>query len=316
MMLGLLLAASGLDAQSNGEQAVAYFDFFNQAHGTIVQRNMDYLQHAVHSDDEKLIASKRIAMEQQVDAVRQQLRDLPPFAGDAGLKAAMETVLDNYKSLFSVTFPEVELLKMNAEQSFEQMEAYMKAQDDAEKRMAHSSNEFLLAQRKFAKANSIELVEDSKGSEIDQINALNVYYRTLLLQYFKISKANALFMDALSREDAETMKSSRVALLKLCAAELPKLRAIGAFNGNTSYRDAVIREVEWTEEMAKQAYIDLIRATDPATELTNEIIDQFNAAIQRVNTEMGPLVDNVNKASQQLMRDNVPKPTQRAVKQI
>lgn len=318
LILALLTVCltSAVYAQADGNEAVRYFDFFNQAHAAISQRNMDYLQHAVHTDDDRVVAAKRTAVVEQIAAAKQQIGSLPPYSGDAGLKAAMEKVLANYDNLLNTTLPEVEILKEGAKESFLKMEAYLKAQDAAEKSMARSAEEFILAQRKYAKANSIELIEAEENSEIDQINAVNAYYRQLYLIQFKFTKPNAEFLDGLYQEDAEAMKAARVNLLKTCRAELPRLRAIGDFKGNTAYRDAIIEQAEWLEQVAQKEYLDLLRGTDKATELTNEIVDSYNAAAGRVSAEYGASVDKANAAAQQLMRDNVPKPSTRGVKQL
>ncbi|MEZ4985829.1 MAG: hypothetical protein R2795_12480 [Saprospiraceae bacterium] len=316
LFLTMLTATQWLSAQQGGDAAIRYFDFFNSAHTALSAKNMEYLQYAVHSEEVAVIAEKRLALLDQINTTRQQVAALPAFEGDAGLKAAMLKVLDTYQELFEVSFEEVEILKSNAQQSFDKMEAYIKAQTDAENRMATAANAFVKAQRQFATANQISLVEDTDQSEYDQLNALNQYQRSLFLGHFRVNKANSEFIAALEKNDAESMKAARVAITKACTEALPRMKSMADFNGNTAYRDAVVQQATILDALARQEYIALIRGTEKGNNLTTEEADAYNSAVEKINTELNPALESVQQTLMELLRANVPKPASRAVKQI
>lgn len=312
----LLVLALPLGAQSF-ESPMQYFNFFNQAHSAIVSKNMEYIQHAVHSDDIMAIAQKRIALINSIDQTIKNVSALPPYPQDAGIRQEMMAVLTAYKEVFKVDFEQVESLKQQSKASYQAMERYLNAQDMAEKRMADTGERFLNAQRQFAKTNNIQLLEGSPDPEMEQLQKLNNYQRIIFLSGFKLGKTDAEFMDALQGADKEAPGRLRLQLEREAKAELARLRALPAFNGNTAYRDATIRQIEFQLDMALNYYPAMIRINTKAqSEITQEDVDAYNAAVEKVNNEFNPLVAKTNEALLELMRQNVPKPSIRDTKQI
>lgn len=317
-LIGLLsLMTLGLQAQKQIENPIAYFDFVNQEHTNLAQKNMEYLQYAVHSDDIQVIAEKRLALLEQVKASQDRMAQFPDFAKDAGLKATMIEVLNTYEELFAVNFEEVELLKMSAQESFAQMEKYLDAQTAAEKKMATASGQLLLAQQQFASANNIQLqMEPGSATEAQQLNELNEYQREIFLRSFRVSKLHARFLLAMEQKDGGDMEQLRQELVRAAGEEIAPLKQMPDYKGDTQYRDAVIAQLETMKKMAREDYPALVKVKAKGDELTNEDVEAYNTAINKVNTELNPAVERINVALQQLLRNNVPKPALRGVKQI
>lgn len=311
-----LLALTAVRAQSF-DTPVSYFDFFNQAHGAIVQKNMEYLQYAVHSDKLSEIAQRRLELLELVGKTQSHLAQVPAYEGDNRMKEELQAILSVYQELFEVDFEQVELLKSSSQQSFEAMERYMAAHGAAEEQLVAASERFLAAQRAFASRHQLSLVEGAQSTEARQLNQLNAYQRALFLPSFRVNKANAAFLDAMERQDADAMRGAHQALLQACRDVLPTLASAGDFNGNTAYRDAIREQVSTTRQLAEQAYPALIRVVGtPQNELTQEDVDAYNAATDRLNTELAPLANKVNAALQELLRANVPEPAVRGTKRI
>jgi len=315
--LSLSLLCFSLSYGQQFQSPIQYFDFFNQEHAALAQKNMEYMQYAIHSDDLASLAQQRLSLLEQIEGATQRVNALEEYTKDAGMRKAMLGVLAVYKESFGIEFNEVELLKSNSQESFEAMEHYIEAHAAAEKKLATAHAEFLQAQRDFAQANRISLVEGADNSEVEQLNELNTYQRGLFLRSFRINKANANFLDALDRQDAAAMKQLRQHLLDACEEELPALQNIEGFGGDTGYRDAIIEQVKGLQQLAENDYPALIKivATEQS-DLTSEDVNAYNQAIQKLNTALGPLSEQVNTALQQLLRNNVPKPAVRGTKQI
>ena len=306
-----------VQAQQSIDNPIAYFDFFNQEHSALAQKNMEYLQYAVHSDDLVVIAEKRLALLAQVQQSQAKMSQLPEFSGDAGLKATMVEVLQTYEDLFEVGFTEVEALKLSAQDGFNQMEKYLAAQTAAEQKMAGASAKLLAAQMQFAQANKIQLqIEPGSATEAQQLNALNEYQRNIFLRSFRVGKLNAQFLLAMEKEGTENIEQLRQQLLKATNEEIPQLKKVAAFNGDTAYRDAVVAQLEVLQAMAKDDYPALVRVKTKGEQLTQEDVDAYNSAISKVNTLLNPATEKINVALQNLLRNNVPKPALKGVKQI
>lgn len=313
----LFFSAHFLFAQETLTNPVAYFDFFNQEHGALAQKNMEYLQYAVHSDDLQLIAEKRLALLLQVNATQERMANVPDFSNDGGLKLTMKEVLDTYAELFEVGFEQVEALKIISQESFAQMERYLAAQTAAEERMATASAKLLAAQRRFAAANGISLMEEpGAATEAEQLNALNEYQRAIFLRSFRVGKLNADFLLAMNANDGEAIEAVRQDLISACAEEIPVIKKHADFKGNTAYRDAVLAQMNILQKLAKEDYPAIVKVVKKGDQITAEDVEAYNQAIGKVNGQLNPAAEQINTALQNLLRANVPKPAVRGIKQI
>jgi len=311
-----LLATLGTATAQTFEHPGAYFDFFNREHAAIAQKNMAYLQYAVHSEDLGTIGQQRLVLLEQLQSTQNKLAALPPYAGDAGLRAEMQAVLATYLNLFNLGFQEIEVLKSDAAESYEKMSRYLQAQTAAEQQMAQASARFLTAQRQFARTHDIELLEGAPTSEAEQHNNLNTYQRNLFLRAFRLGTLNARFLAALDQNEPTTLEEARQELARAAREELTAVRLVGDFNGNTNYRDAVIAQVELYLSLATREYVTVCQVAAKGSQMTPEDVASYNAAVQATNTRLNPAVEKVNQTLQELLRTNVPKPALKGVKQI
>jgi len=226
------------------ESPVAYFDYFNQQHTAIVQQNLNYLQVVVHSEDVEQIVAKRLSLLQLIDQIKNELDQIPDYDIDAGLKSTMRDVLSTYKTLYQGAYLEIEALKPKAQQSFELMQTYIDNQSAAEKKIAEASRRFLNAQRAFATANEIVLVEGERSSETEQLNALNDYQRYLFLSSFRINKLNAIFLNMMDTADEIQMNTAINNLLNGCKEEQIKLEKAATYHDNFADRNTVHRQLK------------------------------------------------------------------------
>lgn len=308
---GLSLSGQSFDSP------VQYFDFFNQAHQAVAQRNIEYVQYAVHSDDLPTIIQKRLALIQEIDHTAAKVKALPEYAQDAGMQAEMLAVLGTYQTLFRLEFEQVEDLKAQSQESFAAMERYLAAQDAAEAQLAAAATRFLQAQRNFATANHIQLIEGAPDPEMTQLSKLNAYQRAIFLESFRLSKQNADFLDAVDRKDADAMSILVKNLARDAQQAQQTLRNLGDFNGHTAYRDAAIRQAAFFAEMAERYYPAMIAVSIKDSQaLTQPEVDAYNEAAQKLNVDFNAIVTDINAAMQDLMRQNVPKPNIRNTKQI
>lgn len=311
-LLALLAMALPATAQTKAfENPFEYFSFLNQEHGAILQRNMEYVQYAVHSEDVRQVEEKRLGLVAQIVQTLLKVGSVKPYDKDDAMHGEMLAVLKLYMESFELEFREVNVLKDKSVESYEAMARYLDAQAAAEKKLAQAAKRFQNAQRKFAKVHGIQLVEGDTNTEVDQLNQLNGYQRAIFLKQFGISKLDAAFWDALKAADVPAMERTRRQLADKSRSELGTLRNMPAFNGNTEYRDAVIRSVEFLSKMADNGYNELIQTekNKAKDKLTQEDVDAYNAVITAYNNTLPANQAAVNEALNKLLRDNVPKPT-------
>jgi hypothetical protein len=314
-----LLLTLGLSTGYSQDNAdpVAYLNIFNELHGEITNRNLEFLQYSVHSDDPAQVGEKRLALiAQLLDAVA-QLEKIERFPSDAGMRSEMIGVLKTYLDVFKVDFEHVEKLLVNSQDSYQAMENYMEARERAESRLAEANDRFHAAAEEFAEANRIRLLRGEENSEIAQLNALSQYRDQIFLATFRIKKRNDEFRQAMDREDLAEMRTYRERLLEEAEQEVNNLLQLGDFHGNTNYRDAAISEIRGLAQLARDHYPAFITVKEKQGEgLEQADVDAYNAAVDAVNSLPTRLSRATAEARQELMRNNVPRPVLRGTKRI
>ncbi len=316
--ISLLFVFSLATGYSQGNaDPVAYLNIFNELHGEITNRNLEFLQYSVHSDDPAEVGKKRLALITQLLAAVEQLENTKQFPSDAGMRSEMLGVLKTYLNVFKVDFEHVEKLLVGSQDSYEAMEKYMEAREQAEARLAAANDRFHAAAEKFADANRIRLIKGPENSEIAQLNALSQYRDQIFLATFRVKKRNGEFRQAMDREDPHAMRRHRELLLTEAEQEMNKLVTLGDFHGDTDYRDAAISEIRGLAGLARNHYPAFITVMEQQGEgLEQADVDAYNAAVDAVNTVPARLSRATAEARQALMRNNVPRPVLQGTKRI
>ncbi|KAA3630913.1 MAG: hypothetical protein DWQ02_17170 [Bacteroidetes bacterium] len=286
---------------------VDYFDYLNNQHNQLVVKNLEYVQHSVHSEDVQEVEAKRIEVIEQLGKTILKVGTLPPYGEDDSIRKELLTVLKSYLESFEIEFTEINILKSKSSESYEAMQEYLDAQDAAEKKLAKAADQYQKAQREFAERHNIKLLEAEENSEINQINKVNAYYRVVFMKYFRISKLNAAFTDAMNARDVENMKIFRLKLLTAAREELKKLQLFPDFNGNTRFRDSGIEIVKFHKELAEEDYQKMVNIMGKE-EISQEDVNTYNAIINRINNKVAELTNIYNNELNNLLRSNVPKP--------
>ena len=310
----LLITSLSLYAQSD-DAPVKYLDALNNEHGQIINKNMEYIQHAVHNDNWEAVEEKRQEVIAQIEASQKKIGALPPYEEDAKMRDEMLEVLKMYHNSFKIEFNEVNLLKRDSKESYEAMEKYFEAQDAGEKKLAEAAKRFEAAMGAFAKNHNIRLLSNQENSEIDQLNRLNAYHRKVFLKTFRISKTNNAFMEAMNNKEKEEMRKLRTTLIQDAEADLKILKAMPDFNGDIDFRNAAIEMVEFYRDLATNGYKVLVEVNSKEqSELTQKDVDSFNKVISTYNAQIPNIQARYNQAASLLMRKNVPKP--RVIKRV
>ncbi len=297
----------GLLSAQEFSSPVEYFDYLNNQHNQLVVKNLEYVQHSVHSEDVQEIEAKRIEVIDQLGKAILKVGTLPPYGEDDSIRKELLTVLKSYLESFEIEFTEINILKSKSSESYESMQEYLDAQDAAEKKLASAADKYQEAQRAFAERNNIKLLEAEENSEINQINKVNAYYRVVFMKYFRISKLNAAFTDAMNARDAENMQISRLKLLNAAREELKKLQLFPDFNGNTQFRDSGIEIIKFHKDLAENDYLKMVNIMGKE-EISQEDVNTYNTIINRINSKVAELTNIYNNELNNLLRSNVPKP--------
>ena len=302
--------ASAQESEFNLKNPGDYNNFIMNEVIITVQKNFEYISLSVHSEDYDQLELKRKEVVDVISKSKENIREMPALEGDTRLRDEAVEVLNEYKSAFELDFKSILGLKRKSKDSYEAMEAYFQAQDKAEEKVNKATRQLRKAQHVYAERNNMKVV-DTKSDDLlelkmNKISGVNDYWRSLFLDYFKVSKQYDKMWDALSEQKAGPLSHQRELTLKLIDQILPQLKAKSPYRNDSEFRDQTINMVEYYQGVAKTDFARIIEVlTKKSMEQTD--VAEVNAIIAKCNADHEQLAYNWNIASQDLFRKNIDK---------
>jgi hypothetical protein len=300
----LILFLASLAAFSQGESAVDHMRFFTNHELELSKKYMDYISQVAHSNRARKMEKRR---QEVIAEIRQSLNEanrLRPYKGDASLRDAYKTYWDILLKVFNEDYHKIVDMEEIAEQSYDQMEAYLMAQEKASEVLSNAQDGIEPVFNAFAEKNNIRLVsggETKLDKQLRQAGAVNAYYHQVFLIFFKSYKQEAYVMDALDRKDINGLEQNRNTLFKFADDGLQKIDTMKAFKGDGSLITACRKVLEFHRSEAEKQlpgisdfllkhdeFQKIKKAFDakPAGKRTQTDIDIYNKAIEDFNNSV------------------------------
>ncbi|HAS47185.1 MAG TPA: hypothetical protein DCS93_42270 [Microscillaceae bacterium] len=284
-----------------------YWDAILGEHNKVTTKSLDYISKSVHSENDRVIERKRLAVINQLDASLAIVSKLGPFKGNDRFRKEALAVLKEMKNVYTIEFKQAGELQRSSKSSYVALERYYKTQDRAEAKLERASKRFGNASRYFAKQNKIKLIEKNDTDDpIAKMGEVNRYTRKLYLIEFKVAKANAGFLDALKARKASLMERNRKKVLVASKEALGKLKGVKDFYGDKSYKKATEQLVRFRYTFAKKEYTELIKVTKNKKPSRKEVT-RANAIIQELNQKAEQYTNQFNLAGRALRQKYTPK---------
>jgi hypothetical protein len=302
------LFSSSLMAQGE-ESPVDYFNAVIQEYNKVSVKNMNYLSTSVHSENDNEVDAARKDVMKQIEKSIASIQNIKAYKGDEKLKQDALEVLKIEQGTYQTDFSDAILLKKDSKSSFEAMEKYYKAQEKAEKKLSQASDKLALAQKNFAEKYKFELKTDEQNRALQaNITRLNQYTRDIFLAYFKASKNNGIFFDALNANKVSAMESARLNILSSTEEGINKIKNIGSFDGDKSYMEKSIAVLQYYKSLASKDFVTLVKVTGKKdTERTQADVDQYNGVINDYNVKNQKYINEFNEANRKILQKTIPK---------
>lgn len=277
---------------------------------TTVQKNFEYISLTIHSEDYDQLEKKRKEVVDGIAAAKTHVREMPPLEGDSKLRDEAVDVLNEYKTAFELDFKSILTLKRKSKDSYEAMEAYFTAQDKAEEKVNKATRQLRKAQQVYAEKHNMRVV-DSKSDDVlemkmNKIIEVNDYWRSIFLNYFKVSKQYDKLWDALSEQKATPLNHQRNLTLKVIDQVLPELNRKPDFHGDSEFRSQTINIIEYYRQVAEVDFGKIVDVLNQKS-MEQKDVEEVNSIINKCNADHERLAYNWNIASQDLFRKNVDK---------
>ena len=295
-------------AEFNLKNPGDYNNFIMKEMIATVQKNFEYISFSVHSEEYDQLEDKRKEVVGEIVKAKTNVRQMPPLEGDIRLRNEAVAVLEEYQKAFELDFQKIIGLKRKSRDSFETMEAYFEAQDKAEEKVNNATKRLRKAQHLYAEKHDMKVVENKSddGLEVkmNKVIAVNNYWRSIFLDYFKISRQYDRMWDELPQQKANAIERERLQVIKVIDRVLPSLKSKSDFNGDREFRDETVNIIEYYQTVATKDFRRIVEILNKKF-LEQKDVEEINTIINKCNADHERLSYNWNITSQDLFRKNV-----------
>jgi hypothetical protein len=302
------LLASKVHAQQN---AAEYLDKVNAAQGNIQQDFFNYMSAVFHGKSARKVERNRKELVTALYKAKSTIGSMKPYNTDTTLKSATHKYLTILLDILNNDFSKIVNMEEIAEESYDNMEAYMLAQEKANEKLNAAGDAVDLAYKNFAAKYSVNLVEreDKITRKLEVVGKVSTYYHGLYLIFFKSFKQEAYLTLAINSKNVSAIEQNRTTLAANADEGLNKLNAMTSFDGDESVLTAGKKLLEFYKEEAtdktplvidflvKSAKMEEMKKNmDAKGERSKADIDDYNNAIKEYNAA----VNEYNKVNTEL----------------
>ncbi len=275
-----------------------YMGFISKQQENISKKFMSYTSASAHGKREKKVEALRNKLINEVEEARMNISGMPSYKTDKGYRDTAVNFMKLYYKVLNDDYSKIVNMEEIAEQSYDEMEAYLMLQEKVSEKL-HDANETMkLAQSIFAAKNNIKLIGDQSelGDMMEQVSKMNVYHHQIYLIFFKPFKQEAYLMEAVEKGNITGIEQNKNSLLKYAQQGLEKLNGIKAFQGDNSIAMACksmlnfyVKEVNDKMSaisdffLTKERFAAIKKEFDKKGSPTKQEVDTYNKGINEIN---------------------------------
>jgi hypothetical protein len=333
--LGILLTLSCVGFAQNFDNAGEYMSYIGKQQENISKKYLSYTSASAHGKKEKKVEALRNKLINEVDESRMNISGMPSFKNDKAYRDTAVNFMKLYYSVLNDDYSKIINMEEIAEQSYDDMEAYLLMQEKVNEKLEQGNEKMHLAEAAFAAKNNINLVsqKDGLGEMMEQVHLMNVYYHQVYLLFFRPYKQEAYLLEAIQKGNITGIEQNKNALLKYATEGLEKLNAIKPFQGDNSIAAACktmltfyVKEVNekmgtisdffLTKERFEKMKKDFEKKSDPSKDDVaaynkgvadiNKASDAYNKNNQTLNQQRQEALNNWNNTEKSFFNEHTP----------
>lgn len=293
ILLGLSLVAGSMTF-AQGKSAVEYMNQISQEFTAIQSATWEYTRSVAKNKGAKKVEKNRAELVQTISAALARVKKVPAFEGETYFRDSTVAFLELHKIVVSQDYEKIMNLEDLSEQSYDLMEAYMKAQEIASDKLSEAGERIEQVEHKFAEEYKITLIEskDKTSEKLKNASEVYDYYNPVYLIFFKSYKQEAYLMEALNKGDVAAMEQNKSTLSKTSAEGLEKITEVHAYKGDGSLVKACEDMLKFYQKEADEKFQVLIDF-----QTTKAGFDKAKAALEakKEKDRTQADIDNFNK---------------------
>ncbi len=313
----LCLAAAAQDY----DNPVDYMNVISKQRENVSKKFMSYASASAHGKKAKKVDNLRTKLLDEVQEARMNIAGMPGFKGDKSFRDSTVVFIKLYYNVLNEDYSKIVNMEEIAEQSYDDMEAYMMAQELVDKKLEEGNQKMTLATETFATKNNITLNKDNTelGEKTKQVHEINAYYNVFYLTFFKAYKQEGYLMEAVEKNNITGIEQNKNSLLRYAREGQEKIKTITPFQGDNSLVTAcktvmAFYEKEVNEKLnaISEFYLTQERFTTIKKEFERKSsppkseVDMYNKAVKDINAATNAFNDanqSLNKERNNVLAD-------------
>lgn len=237
----------GIFAQTvNG--SADYMDELSPAFDKIKVKTWDYLSVVSQGRGAFLVEASRQSLLNEIIDAKEEMKLAPSFNGNDEFRQALINYFDKSSTILKEDFDEILDMEAISSQTYDAMEAYLTAKEQANKKLDEEYFHLLTAQKKFADDNKLILhrpADDIMTKQIEKTGRILSYYNNTYLIFFRVFKQESRVMYAIQKNDLEDFNWNNKILEFEASVGLEKIHALQAFEGDSVLIKAALKSLEF-----------------------------------------------------------------------
>lgn len=288
--------------------ANTYLTFLNKQSEAVTKDMWDYTSSIARSRSAKAIDMRRNELLKQIKTSVDAVSGKPAYKDQNYIKEAFVKYLELNFDILNDDYAKIVDMEAVAEQSYDQMEAYMMVQDQVNEKMKGTIDELNVQVEKYAAENKIMMSDEmsANGKKLDRAGKAFDYYEPVYLTFFKSYIQELTFLNALNTLDLAGAEQARTALLSTATEGLAKNKELSNFEGDSSLKAGCAAALRFYLDEASDEFVkildfytkkdtfdklDAAMKSKKKSEITkadndayNKAVNEYNAAVKSYNT--------------------------------
>jgi hypothetical protein len=295
------------------KQPVDYLTHISEEYTKIAKDQWSYTKAVGHGRGSRKVEKRRLEVVQSILEAKRKIARMPAFDGKTTFRDSVVAYMDISYHLMKEDYAKIVDMEEVAEESYDQMEAYLLAKKRAGEKSSDASKIVTRQKNIFAEDNNINLIESQSklGEKLEKSSEVFDYYNKVYLIFFKSYKQDIYLSDAFNNQDINAIEQSRSALHNYSLEGREKLKTVTSYSGDQSIYVSARQLLQFYSIKAEKKVplqVDYFLKKDQfekiksafdkikASKRTQSDVDKYNNAIEELNAAS----DLYNEINEQL----------------
>jgi len=308
-LLLLLTFASALQVHAQKSPA-DYLSGIMMGEQQITEDFLSYISALTHGKSARKIEKRRTELLNAVAQAKSRISHAPSFTdGDSTVRVAALNYYTIDYNLLKEDYAKIVDMEEIAEESYDNMEAYLNAENAADQKLQDAFKLYNGAIKTFGEKHNITIVDDNSktAQKAEIVHKVNDYYHKVYLIFFKSYKQEMYLSKAVEKKDLNGIEQNRNTLLKDVEEGFEKLGKLPSYDGDGDLAIACRAALQFYQKEAKTSVpviSDFLLKNDNFEKLkksmdsgdhSKEQVDNYNKAVKEINAA----VNNYNRINKE-----------------